>query len=111
VKVLVDEASRAELEKLVRAHKTPKDLARRAQVVSEPAGGASFAATVRKTKMREPHVRKWVGRFLQQGLAGLNDRPRPGRPPGFSPRGRSASGPPGLQPAGPVPVAVAVGLP
>jgi transposase-like protein len=32
-------------------------------------------------------VWKWRKRFHQEGLEGLEDRPRSGRPPSFSPRG------------------------
>jgi hypothetical protein len=31
-------------------------------------------------------VAKWRGRFAEEGLAGLDERPRPGRPRSFSPR-------------------------
>ena len=31
-----------------------------------------------------PHIYKWVQRFLQQGLEGLQDKPRSGHPPDLS---------------------------
>ncbi len=111
VKVVVDDASRTALQRLVAAHKTPKDLARRARAVLLIADGSSFAAASRAIPMSKTHIRTWVARFLSGGLAGLNDLPRSGRPPVFFPRGRAASGPSGLLAARSArPVAVAVGL-
>ena len=40
----------------------------------------------------EVHTRKWLKRFLQHRLAGLQDLARPGRPPAFPPGGRAARG-------------------
>ena len=34
--------------------------------------------------MSRPHIYKWVQRFLQQGLEGLQDKPGRGHPPNLS---------------------------
>ena len=31
------------------------------------------------------HIRKWAKRFCEQGVSGLREKPRPGRPPLFTP--------------------------
>ena len=36
-------------------------------------------------------VSQWRKRFYHERMAGLDERPRPGRPRGFPPRGRRAS--------------------
>jgi transposase len=51
----------------------------RAQIVLAAADGASNAQIARRVGVCEDTVRKWRARFWQQGLAGLADRPRPGR--------------------------------
>src|SRR6266568_519900 len=57
-------------------------LAERARIVlgcAEPGSGvARVAAELGSTRMT---VRKWRRRFAEEGLAGLADEPRPGRPP------------------------------
>ncbi len=50
--------------------------------------------------MGERHLRKWARRFIEQGVAGLYDSQRPGRPPVFSPSSGNVSGQTGLRVAG-----------
>jgi Xaa-Pro aminopeptidase len=88
--VRMDEATREQLLSWLRATKTPVGLARRARAMLLLADGHSHAATSREVGMRERHVRKWAKRFLRDGPAGLQDAPRSGRPPVFSPRGGAA---------------------
>ena len=49
------------------------------------ADGVSQAAVARRVGLRRRIVRKWAERFVDRGLLGLNDAPRSGRPPRFSP--------------------------
>src|SRR5437764_10181528 len=35
--------------------------------------------------LAEYHMRKWAKRFRSQGISGLREKPRPGRPPVFTP--------------------------
>jgi hypothetical protein len=85
--VTLTDAQRADLEALARAHSTPQILVRRARIVLRAADpdmptnlqisaemGCSFDT-----------VTCWRKRFAQSGLAGLQDLPRSGRPPVFSP--------------------------
>jgi transposase len=47
--------------------------------------GETFVQTARQVGLTESHVRKWAKRFIEQGVIGLVERPRPGRVPLFSP--------------------------
>ncbi|HEX4606646.1 MAG TPA: helix-turn-helix domain-containing protein [Urbifossiella sp.] len=79
---------RGQLESLTRASSTPQALAFRCRVIlrlardDRPTNGAVAAefGGSRNT------VALWRTRFVQKGLAGLQDAPRSGRPPVFSPR-------------------------
>jgi transposase len=66
-------------------HKTEHRMRMRAQVVLHAARGRSNARIARETGLHLDTVRTWRDRFAQQGLAGLADRKRTGRPPAFSP--------------------------
>jgi len=49
------------------------------------ANGEQYAHVALRVGISERYVRMWVRRFLAQGISGLYDKPRPGRPPTFSP--------------------------
>ncbi len=90
MEITLNEATREELAALTRQQKAPVGLVRRAQAILRLAAGESFAATSRAVGLRVRHVRKWATRFVAEGLAGLQDRARSGRPPVFSPGGGTA---------------------
>jgi hypothetical protein len=77
----------ARLESLVRAHSTPQALAFRCRLILR------IAAPDRPSNLQvatalacERHtVGRWRQRSLAHGLPGLQDAPRPGRPPRVSP--------------------------
>ena len=52
----------------------------RAEIVLAVAGGAGVSAAARPLGVSRPTVIKWRDRFLADGLAGLGDLPRSGRP-------------------------------
>ena len=54
---------------------------RRAQAVREVAQGHRLQTVSDSLHFTYSALRKWVHRFDQEGIAGLTDRPRPGRPP------------------------------
>ena len=84
-----DEQSR--LESIVRAHSTPQALAFRCQVILRAAADCPSNLQVANELHCNRHtVGRWRHRYLAQGLDGLQDAPRSGRPRRFSPR--SASG-------------------
>lgn len=94
------EAVRQTLEGWLRATSTPLGKARRARGLLLIADGVSYVETATLVGMAERHVRKWVRRFVQDGLDGLEDLPRSGRPPAFPPSGGNGSGQAGMRAAG-----------
>jgi hypothetical protein len=90
---------RAEIEHWQRAPTCHAGLARRGRVLLLLERGETLKQAARLCGMSTRHVRKWAERFRAHGLAGLRDKPRPGRKPVFSPRGRAAPGQDGLRAA------------
>ena len=90
--VLLTTAQRQELEAMLRRTTLAAGPARRARAILLLAEGQSVSAVGRMVAMQRRHLHKWMDRFRDQGIAGLSDAKRPGRPPVFSPRGRDASG-------------------
>jgi transposase len=56
----------------------------RARIVWLAAQGASLTTVARTVQRSLPTVRLWLGRFNAQGVAGLQDTPRAGRPPRYT---------------------------
>src|ERR1700758_5324439 len=90
VALAADEQSR--LESIVRAHSTPQALAFRCQLILRAAAPdhPSNLRVAQELHCNRHTVGRWRSRYLAQGLRGLQDAPRPGRPRRFSPL--SASG-------------------
>jgi len=68
------------LEEWVRARTTPQRQVERARIVLGSAEGASGRALAREIGVSLPTVQRWLARYDTEGLAGLEDRSRPGRP-------------------------------
>jgi transposase len=83
--VTVTGAIRRVLIRRSRGHKTPYRDKVRAQIVLLAARRWSNAAIAAEVGVSVDTVRTWRGRFASQGLAGLADRARSGRPARFSP--------------------------
>jgi transposase len=83
--VSVDAEQRRVLQNLARSRTAPLRAVQRAQIVLAAADGAANAAIARRLSIQPATVRTWRGRFAAHGLAGLADRPRPGRPPRYGP--------------------------
>src|SRR3954453_24067265 len=88
---------RTEIRRWQRATTGPAGLARRGRVLLLLERGETLTEAARTCGLSVRHVRKWAQRFRAGGLAGLHDKPRPGRRPVFSPRGGVAPGPDGLR--------------
>ncbi|WP_329182196.1 IS630 family transposase (plasmid) [Streptomyces decoyicus] len=69
---------------MAHGHKTPYQARMRAQIVLHAARGRPNARIARQTGLHLDTVRKWRGRFAEDGIPGLADRRRPGRPPSFT---------------------------
>jgi transposase-like protein len=90
--VTLSAEQRQELEALQRRTSVAAGLVKRARAILLLADGVSVSATSRLVGMERRHLYKWIERFRHQGVAGLQDGKRSGRPPVFSPRGRGAPG-------------------
>ena len=73
------------LKRIARGQKSPYRDRLRAQIVLDAVRGHNNARIARARPVNVDTVRKWRGRFAAEGLAGLVDRKRSGRPPRFSP--------------------------
>ncbi len=83
---LSDEERRV-LEARARKYTLPYRDVVRAQMVLLAAQGRANDEIARRLNTRREVVSLWRKRFFEQGLAGLEERPRRGRPPTFPPRG------------------------
>jgi transposase len=72
------------LKRRARGQKTPHRDRVRARIVLLAAARCANAAIAAELATTEDTVRKWRGRFAEQGLEGLVDRPRSGRPRRFT---------------------------
>jgi hypothetical protein len=90
--VSVTTKQREELESLLRRPSARAGLAKRARAIVLLSEGSTISATGRTVQMQRRHLYKWIDRFRQQGVAGLSDGKRTGRPLVFSPRGGDSLG-------------------
>jgi Winged helix-turn helix len=74
------DSDRAELARWLRAPSMPAGLAQRARIVLLAAEGAGTNEIVARTGVSKPTVIAWKKRYAAEGIAGLQDRPKPGRP-------------------------------
>jgi transposase len=81
----VTAGDRRRLTKLASSRTAPYQQVIRARIVLDAACGSSDNAISRRLGVSVDTVRCWRGRYADQGLAGLADRPRSGRPPRLTP--------------------------
>ena len=86
-RIVLDDQTREHLEALVRAGSTPQAFAFRAKILlraadQEAPPNLQIAVELGCSK---DTVGLWRRRFAEQGLSGLQDARRSGRPPSFSP--------------------------
>ena len=85
VMIQMSQQTRATLQGWLQRQKTPLGRAKRARAMLLLEQGHSYTRTARWVGLTERNLREWARRFHGRGLAGLDDSPRPGRTPGFSP--------------------------
>jgi hypothetical protein len=87
--VTLDDLTRNQLEALLRAGSTPQALAFRVRIVLRAAAEDEDVTNLQiaaEFGCSKDTVGLWRRRFAAQGLAGLQDAPRSGRPGSFFPR-------------------------
>ncbi|WP_433171669.1 IS630 family transposase [Actinoallomurus sp. CA-150999] len=78
-------SERRRLKRLAHYRTAPFQQVVRARLVLDAAHGYSNARIAVRRHVHLDTVRTWRGRYADQGLEGLKDRPRPGRPPRLTP--------------------------
>src|SRR6202050_3783529 len=78
--ICLGDADRAELESVSRRASAPFRLVLRARIVLLAAAGTANRVIAQRRGTGEEPARKWRRRYWQQGIEGLADAPRPGRP-------------------------------
>jgi transposase len=79
-RIVIGAEDRCELERLVRSRTAERRVVERARIVLAAAEGRPAARIATEIGCSERTVWKWRRRFEQDGLVGLRDEPRPGRP-------------------------------
>jgi transposase len=85
--VTLTRQERAELEARARRYSLPYRDVVRARIILLAADGVPVDEIGLRTDTRREVVWKWRKRFLEEGLEGLEERPRRGRPGVFPPGG------------------------
>ncbi len=84
----VSEEQRAELERRVRAHTSTQRSVKRARIILMAADGVSGRQIAVAVGISEEYVAMWRRRFSDDGLKGLDDQRRSGRPRVYGPDDR-----------------------
>jgi transposase len=74
---------------LARARTAPARLVDRARIILAAAEGQPAAKIAAGLGCSRPTVYAWIRRFNEHGLQGLQERPRSGRPPTYTPEQRA----------------------
>src|SRR5215218_687252 len=81
----LSEAERTAVEKLAHSRTAPARQVERARIVWQASQDQMAPAIAAALRLTAHTVRDWVKRFNARGLAGLEDQPRAGRPPTYTP--------------------------
>ena len=82
--VILPQEIREQLSAIVNSRSSPHGLVRRARIVLLAADGISNNAIAERVGISHQMVCHWRKRYLEQGLSGLHDELRPGRPRSIS---------------------------
>ncbi|CAJ4501520.1 ISRSO5-transposase protein [Burkholderia pseudomallei] len=80
IEVVISELEREQLLSMSRSRSLPYSLVRRAEIVLMAADGRTNREIAVECEVTSPAITPWKKRFVTQGLAGLHDEARPGRP-------------------------------
>ncbi|WP_255779171.1 IS630 family transposase [Mycetohabitans sp. B8] len=80
IEVMVSERERKQLLSMSRSRSLPHSLVRRAKIVLMAADGHTNQEIAMQCEVTSPAITHWKKRFVANGLAGLHDEARPGRP-------------------------------
>ena len=83
--IVLEAGEREQLERWSRTPTTEQRLAFRARLILAAAGGEGSTSIAAREGVRLTTVSTWRVRFARQGLAGLRDEPRAGRPLTYGP--------------------------
>ena len=75
------EEERAPLERLAHSRTAPARQVQRAQIIWQAAQGLTIPRIAAPLRLHSQTARDWVKRFNRNGRPGLDDLPRPGKPP------------------------------
>jgi len=81
----VTEGERVKIAQIVRARTAPVRLVERARIILLSLDGVSAPQIATQLEVSARTTRHWIRRFNAAGLAGLDDAPRAGRPPIYTP--------------------------
>jgi transposase len=83
--IQMSQQTRVTLQGWLQREMSPLGRAQRARAMVLLEQGHSYIHTAKWVGLTERNLRKWARRFHARGVAGLDDSPRPGRTPVFSP--------------------------
>ncbi|MFM8524704.1 MAG: helix-turn-helix domain-containing protein, partial [Cyanobacteriota bacterium] len=78
--LLLDEVEAQQVQALANSSSLPHSIVQRAQIVLACGAGETNTAIAKRMGLTGMTVGKWRKRYLEQGLEGLHDELRPGRP-------------------------------
>jgi transposase len=85
--IVLSDEDRDRLEAIVRRRSAEQRMVLRARIVLAAADGEENAAVADRLEVALNTVIRWRKRFFEEGVGGLTDRKRSGRPRTFSPSG------------------------
>lgn len=88
-RIVVRPEDRAELERIVRSRRAERRMVERAEVVLAAAEGLSAREIAERVGCSEKLAGRWRARYERDGLKGLDDAPRSGRPLTHGPEKRA----------------------
>ena len=83
------EDERTTIDRLAHSRTAPARQVERAPILWHLQEGLSVPAVALRLHLHEQTARDWLKRFHKDGLAGLDDLPRPGKPPTYTPEQRA----------------------